>query len=154
MSQQALKKHLAQAEQAGIYRFSALEREALEKASKALGFAVFNVNLEGCADLDAILPTLGKTLNFPNWYGANLDALNDCLTDLSWHEAKGYLLLFSEADALYAATASFSALNEVLTAAIEEWQTQGIPFWVFYEFQRAEPLDGLPNLPSLLPSLS
>jgi RNAse (barnase) inhibitor barstar len=148
MSQQALKTHLAQAEQAGIYRFSAPEREALEKASKTLGFAAFNVSLEGCADLDAILSSLGKALNFPDWYGANLDALNDCLTDLSWHEAKGYLLLLSDADALHAATTSFTALNEVLTAVIEEWQAQGIPFWVFYEFHRAEALNGLPNLPT------
>ena len=29
----------------------------------------------------ALLKQLGEALNFPDWYGANFDALHDCLTD-------------------------------------------------------------------------
>ncbi|WP_229795280.1 barstar family protein [Saccharothrix coeruleofusca] len=30
------------------------------------------------------LAAIGEALEFPDWYGHNLDALYDCLTDLSW----------------------------------------------------------------------
>lgn len=32
----------------------------------------------------AVLLAIGHALQFPDWYGANLDALHDALTDLSW----------------------------------------------------------------------
>ena len=43
--------------------------------------------------MKAILSGFGKALYFPEWYGANLDALKDCLTDFSWREATGYVLI-------------------------------------------------------------
>ena len=39
-----------------------------------------------CRDgLAAIHEQLAAELAFPQWYGKNLDALHDCLTDLSQH---------------------------------------------------------------------
>ena len=34
------------------------------------------------AGLDAVHDQLARELNFPHWYGRNLDALYDCLTEL------------------------------------------------------------------------
>jgi len=34
-------------------------------------------------DRETLHKTLAENLNFPDWYGGNLDALYDCLTDLS-----------------------------------------------------------------------
>ena len=33
-------------------------------------------------DRETLHKTLAENLNFPGWYGGNLDALYDCLTDL------------------------------------------------------------------------
>lgn len=43
------------------------------------------VTLDGAvlASKEALHQTLAQTLAFPDWYGGNLDALFDCLTDLS-----------------------------------------------------------------------
>ena len=43
------------------------------------------VTLDGAvlAAKEALHQTLAQTLAFPDWYGGNLDALFDCLTDLS-----------------------------------------------------------------------
>ena len=149
MSQKSLTTHLAQAEQAGIYRLPATEFSALEQSAKALGFACFKVNLDGSAHIDALLAALGRDLDFPDWYGANLDALSDCLTDFAWREAKGYILILTGADALQAVPDSFAALNEVFASAIEQWQAQDVPFWVFYEFDSTGWAEGLPGLPVL-----
>lgn len=34
-------------------------------------------------DKEALHDTLAETLDFPDWYGRNLDALHDCLTDIT-----------------------------------------------------------------------
>jgi Barstar (barnase inhibitor) len=149
MNQNSFKAQLAQVEQAGIYRLSATQCAVLERSAEALGFACFKVKLDGSANLDAILTALGRALDFPDWYGANLDALNDCLTDFSWREAKGYLLILAGADALCSEPGSFAALNEVLAAAIEQWQAQDVPFWVGYEYCGTGPIEGLASLPEL-----
>lgn len=149
MSQKSLKSRFAQASEAGIYRLSATDRPALRKAASSLDFACFEIDLAGSADLAAILVVLGKALGFPEWYGANLDALNDCLTDFSWREAPGYTIMLSGADSTQGGAEAFAVLNEVFAAAIADWQDQGIPFWVVYEAgssRRAHVLSDLPLL--------
>lgn len=34
-------------------------------------------------DRESLHQSLAKQLGFPDWYGGNLDALHDCLTDIS-----------------------------------------------------------------------
>lgn len=41
------------------------------------------------------LDAIGTALNFPAWYGRNLDALHDCLTDLSWQPAGEHVLIWT-----------------------------------------------------------
>ena len=38
---------------------------------------------ERISDRDSLHTTLKRVLNFPDYYGRNLDALRDCLTDVS-----------------------------------------------------------------------
>jgi hypothetical protein len=35
---------------------------------------------------------IAEALDFPDWYGGTWDALLDCLTDLSWRPAPGYVI--------------------------------------------------------------
>jgi hypothetical protein len=147
MSPKSLTTLLAQVEQAGIYRLSVTDCTVLERSAEALSFACFKVDLEEACDINAILTSLGRQLDFPDWYGANLDALSDCLTDFSWREAQGYIITLSGADALQVLPDSFATLNAVFASAIEQWQDQGVPFWVFYEFGSTEVTAGLASLP-------
>jgi RNAse (barnase) inhibitor barstar len=136
---------LAQPGQAGIYHLPHGYDAALEKAANDLGFAFFKVNFDLSDKLPEILSALGRDLGFPDWYGANLDALGDCLTDFSWHEAPGYVITIAGADTLHATPASFAALNEVFTAAIAHWQANEVPLWILYDLRS----DGLASLPTL-----
>ena len=43
-------------------------------------FAIIDGNT--VASMEDVHKTLAQQLNFPEWYGGNLDALHDCLTDL------------------------------------------------------------------------
>ena len=144
-NQKTLQDLLAQPQQANIYHLPHHGQTGLTKAAKALGFACFKVDLEESDHMGKILSALGDGLHFPEWYGTNLDALNDCLTDFSWREAPGYVITISGADALHAEPNSFAALNEVLSSAIEEWRSRDVPLWIFYDLRA----DGLATLPTL-----
>lgn len=41
------------------------------------------------------LDAIGTALNFPAWYGRNLDALQDSLADLSWQPAGEHVLIWT-----------------------------------------------------------
>ena len=43
-------------------------------------FAIIDGNT--VASMEDVHKALAQQLNFPEWYGGNLDALHDCLTDL------------------------------------------------------------------------
>ena len=40
------------------------------------------IDCGGCADKNELHARIAAALDFPDWYGHNLDALMDCLTDL------------------------------------------------------------------------
>jgi RNAse (barnase) inhibitor barstar len=145
MKPEHLRKLLAQAELCGIYHLPSSGVAPLQEAAESLDYACFKADLRESGDIAIALAELGRSLGFPEWYGANLDALNDCLTDFSWHEASGYVVIIAGADTLHSLGEPFSQINQVLGNAIQEWRKQGIPFWVFYDMRA----DGLAALPTL-----
>ena len=145
MKTEQLRTLLAKPEFCGIYHLPSSGIGALQEAATALDYPCFPVDLQETDDMATALVTLGHALGFPKWYGANLDALKDCLTDFSWNEAPGYVLVIAGADALHAAGPPFRQINEVFSAVIDEWRSHGVPFWVFYDLRA----DGLATLPTL-----
>jgi dATP pyrophosphohydrolase len=112
--------------QAGIFPLPAIGHAAVRAAPKARASLVSRSIslLRG----DRRRPSqLGEDLAFPAWYGHNLDALNDCLTDFSWREAAGYLLLIATASDCRSNVRRPGAVNEVFAAAIDEWRTARHP---------------------------
>ncbi len=146
MSQNDLLTLLEDSTQAGIYHLPANARGLVKAAAERAGFACFDFSFHDCGGLDQVLGQLAYHLDFPEWFGHNLDALKDCLTDFSWCEAAGYALIIADAEALQAEDPEgFGALNEVFAAAIAEWRSQDFPMWVLYDFRP----DGLATLPTL-----
>ena len=145
MKPEQLRKMLANAALSGLYHLPSSGVEPLQQAADSLDFACIRIDLHESGDLAFVLAELGGCLGFPPWYGANLDALNDCLTDFSWLEAPGYVLIMSGADTLHAQGEPFARINQVFSAAIQEWRSQRTPFWVFYDMRA----DGLAALPTL-----
>jgi len=128
-----LQEKLKCADQSGLFDFPSCHRALLEAAAAHLDFSFFPIDFNEASTLPKIMHRLGKALSFPDDFGFNLDALNDCLTDLSWHKSSGYALLISNAKNLSVDGQDFQMLSEVFSSAIEYWQGQKIPFWIFYE---------------------
>jgi hypothetical protein len=98
MTQKDLQALLEDSRQAGIYRLPHGDRRALRDAAEAAGFACFEADLGDSDQIHGVLTRLGRQLGFPEWYGGNFDALKDCLSDISWREECGYLLILSRAE--------------------------------------------------------
>ncbi|WP_112263747.1 barstar family protein [Lentzea terrae] len=45
------------------------------------------------SEKSAAIAAIAEALSFPSWFGQNLDALYDSLTDLSWLPAGEYVLV-------------------------------------------------------------
>lgn len=64
------------------------------------------------------LDAIGVALSFPSWYGRNLDALYDCLIDLSWQPDGEHVLIWAGHRDLEAADPdAYRAVLAVLTDA-------------------------------------
>ncbi len=123
---------LADAARSGVYRVT--RGDAVEEAARGTRLDLARISLEGAGDKEAMLERIAEALAFPQWFGGNWDALEDCLTDLSWREAQGRVLLFEKfrpGDAL-------GILIEVLASSAEFWAERGKPFFaVFLDPQRS-----------------
>lgn len=137
---------LADAERAGLYRMPATGCAPLTTAAAALGFPCLRVDLAGCLDKGCLLDRLARALSFPAWFGRNWDALADCLTDLAWMPAAGYVLVLGLGTAPAASLeADLRTALAVLEDATAYWREQNVPFWVFVD--PVGPAAALPCLP-------
>ncbi len=115
----------------GVFRVpTAIDDGPLLQFVRDRGLRLYRLDLAGVADKSTLLAHFARTLRFPEHFGANWDALEDCLTDLAWDSAQGYVLLLEHADALFGQEALSAPLIDLLNDVATWWDEQGVPFWV------------------------
>lgn len=137
-------KLLKKADRAGLYHLPPLRREAIEASARKYHFPVLHADVSAHQTMETTLRLLGNALQFPIWFGANLDALFDCLTDPDWLPAKGHVVILSGIDSVRIADPEdFATLIEVLQAASESRREAGSPLWILID----TPARGIATLP-------
>ena len=87
-----------------------------------------------------LMRNIAAALQFPQWCGANWDALEDCLSDLSWLPASGYVLVIEDPQP----GDDLGVLIDVLRSSAEWWRDRGKAFVaVFVDPQCRVPLPQL-----------
>lgn len=115
---------------AGLYRADEDCACALYHAGPGTGFNVYRIDLGQAHDTESLHYVLSHSLHFPDWYGANWDGLADCLTDMSWNEADGYLLILQRTEPLQRGEPeTFRMFLQILGEAAQSWREQGTSFW-------------------------
>src|SRR5262245_57427536 len=136
-----LSKQLSDAAKSGVYRAS--HGRDIAEAARASKLSLACIDLSGATGKDALIERFARALEFPAWFGGNWDALEDCLTDLSWSGAGGHVLLIEGA----AASDERGILADILRSAATFWAERSAgekrPF--FAVFIGAAP-DDLPPL--------
>lgn len=89
-------------------------------------FYIDGRNINNKADF---LTKIADVMNFPDYFGKNWDALQDCMTDLDWSQESQYLIIYEYwqnfADQ---APADWQILQDILLEAIAYWQERQIRF--------------------------
>jgi RNAse (barnase) inhibitor barstar len=118
-----LLERLQDAARSGVYR--AGSDVAVLEATRGSQLDVVAIELS-----NDVFGVLAKSLDFPDWFGRNWDALEDCLSDLSWRQARGYVLLFRDFEALD--QDQLGILIDVLASSAEFWAGRGKPFFAVF----------------------
>ena len=115
----------------GVYR--APRAGDVVDAAGGSALRVTHVGLAGAGAKSALMERFARALEFPRWFGGNWDALEDCLSDLSWLEAggsAGHVLLIEGAGTL--PLDERGILVDVLAAAAASWAERGKPFFAVF----------------------
>ena len=85
------------------------------------GFALKVIKGRHCTTPANLFAEFAQVLEFPDYFGHNWDALEECLADLEWLPAKGYILLITEAGYVLPDDEEFETFLEILRDAGEVW---------------------------------
>lgn len=109
------------------------------------GFALRVVQGRKCRTPTGVFNEFARALGFPDYCGRNWDALEECLTDLEWIPAKGYVVLINDAQSVIPDDEEeYETLLEVFNDVGEAWSkgqtTNGrrAPFHVFFGVSRQD----------------
>lgn len=130
------------------------------------GFVLRVIHGKKCSTPAALFTEFAKALDFPDYFGHNWDAMEECLADLEWLPAKGYILLLTDAQAVLSADKDedeYETLLEILSDAGEAWSkgqagggSKSIPFHTLFAVASHEAPKrkhwGLEQAPDLQPS--
>jgi RNAse (barnase) inhibitor barstar len=118
-----LLERLQDSSRSGVYR--AGSDAAIFEAAR--GSALDVVKIELSKD---VFKSISQALGFPKWFGENWDALEDCLSDLSWRKADGTVLLLRNFEALD--QDRLGILIDVLASSAEFWAGRGKAFFAVF----------------------
>jgi hypothetical protein len=123
-----LTQRLTDPARSGIYR--AQRADEVVDAARGTRLDLARVELDGAPRKEALLERLASALGFPAWFGGNWDALEDCLSDLSWRTGTGHVVLIDGYGELPAD--DLGTLFDVLAAAAGFWAGRGRPFFAVF----------------------
>jgi hypothetical protein len=91
--------------------------------------AVFSADVSTIRDDKMVLRLLASVLNFPEYFGVNWDALDECLSDMEWAPARGYRLILSGSEEFWTSRPTTAGrLVSAWLIAAERWAKINVPF--------------------------
>ena len=108
------------------------QKNDLEKRLNELSNLFIGViDCNRCKDHRGLFSEFANVLKFPAYFGNNWAALDECITDLEWLPASGYVLLLKDADQLLVddSREEYAKFVRAMKKAGEEWSIQQIGEW-------------------------
>jgi hypothetical protein len=112
-----LLQRLSDPARSGVYR--ARGADDILAAASGSTLDVVSIDLAG-----GVFDAMAQALDFPDWFGRNWDALEDCLSDLSWRRDAGRILVLSNGPR----GETLGTLVDVLGSAAQYWAGRGKAF--------------------------
>jgi RNAse (barnase) inhibitor barstar len=103
-----------------------LDPKAIQGRAKGAGFAFFHVDGKNITRKEQLMNHVATALHFPKDFGKNWDALEECINDLDWVDAEGYVIYYDHIDGLLGTHPDqFETLVEILRDSVAQWKEDG-----------------------------
>ena len=115
----------------GLYRLLSHAGVAeIDDAVTARGWRCFHLDGRFARDKASFMTAAAAAMDFPAYFGHNWDAFEECVNDLSWAPASGYVLLYDQVWWLACNHAhTWQSARAILEEASRRWEKQGVPFY-------------------------
>lgn len=123
---------------ANVYRLlSRATPRSIAHTIESLGWRCFYLDGRRARDKKSFLDAIAVSLHFPAYFGHNWDALDECITDLAWAPAPGYVLLFDHVHWLACHhPQDWRTVMEIFRQAVAVWRAEAVPFSVLLRHTR------------------
>jgi RNAse (barnase) inhibitor barstar len=97
------------------------------------GWRCFHLAGSNVTTKATFLRRCAQLMDFPAYFGSNWDAFEECLHDLTWLPARGYLLLYEDVAAFARHNpAEWATAYDILDDAVAHWRKTATPFVVLF----------------------
>jgi hypothetical protein len=116
----------------GLYRWlSPIPPRSLAHYVEASGWRFFYLDGRRARDKAGFLQAAADALSFPGYFGRNWDAFEECINDLVWAPAPGYVLLYEHLWWFACAhPVEWHTARSILQDACSRWASQNVAFLV------------------------
>lgn len=117
---------------AGVFMLAAdVTRKRVSDLCKAHNLYFYFADCHGVTGKEALLQTLARDLHLPEHFGANWDALADCLMDMDKVRTDGLVILLNGLDDFARQEPEeYAILSAILTDATVYWAEEPASFYV------------------------
>jgi len=92
---------------------------------------IFYLDGREILDKQSFLRKVAEVMRFPDYFGYNWDALEECITDLDWCPAARYILIYDYPEVFSKVEPEeWKMANDILRSAVEYWQGTDTPLEV------------------------
>lgn len=110
------------------------------------GFRVVVVHGDATRKKESFLREAARAMQFPGYFGVNWDAFDECVRDLSWIPASGYVMVYDDFSHFARSDpAAWNTAVAILREATEYWWQKSIPMYVLLRGHAAA-APGVPQL--------
>jgi len=98
-------------------------REAVDTHGSSIQKGLLILDGRKMHDYDEVYDEFSRVMSFPDYFGRNLNALDECLSDLEWLGLDSYIIFIKNADEVLQSEAEggFDGLIEILVNAAKEF---------------------------------
>jgi hypothetical protein len=115
----------------GVYKVKQDAGSNINNAARARGLEFAQVDLSGVKGKTAFLKKTAASLGFPGYFGMNWDAFSECLTDMSWRPAAGYVILLDNYGLFTRKTPADARMaRRIFDSSAQYWKQRKVPFFV------------------------
>jgi hypothetical protein len=112
-----------------IFTSKSLDEKNLQEVTDGLSYKLFHLDGSDIKSKHDLFDQFQQIMQFPDYFGHNWDALDECLRDLEWLPALGYVLYFSSPEVfINTSPIEFKIFLEVIQSAFDYWTPQQIAF--------------------------